>query len=147
MTIMIQAISSFVAALAFGILVKVPKNALIASGITGMVGWMINWLLTPYIPNSVGAIFLGSVGVAITSIIFARHKKMPATVFNIPGVFPLVPGILAFQTMNSFMNRQFMEGMEFMVKTFASSITIALAIVVTEIMYLLVVRIKRNYRQ
>lgn len=142
MDIIIQSLSSFFSAVAFGITIKVPKSALIYCGITGMIGWMSNWLLIPLIPNSIGAIFIASVLVAIISIIFARMNKMPATVFNISGVFPLVPGIMAFQTMNSFMNREFIEGMEHMTKTFAISITIALAIVSTEIIYRFVMRLK-----
>ncbi len=147
MDIIIQSLSSFFSAVAFGIIIKVPKSALIYCGITGMIGWMSNWLLIPLIPNSIGAIFIASVLVAIISIIFARMNKMPATVFNIPGVFPLVPGIMAFQTMNSFINREFIEGMEHMTKTFAISITIALAIVSTEIIYRFVMRLKYENRK
>lgn len=141
MELFIQMISSFVSALAFGIIIKVPKEALVYCGITGMLAWTTNLLIKPYLPNSIAAIFVASIVVAVISIIFARMNRMPATVFNIPGVFPLVPGVIAFQSMNSFMNREFIEGLEFMTKTFAISITIALAIVITEVLYRFVLRV------
>ena len=141
MELLIQMTSSFISALAFGIIIKVPKEALVYCGITGMLAWTTNLLIRPLLPNSIAAIFVASIVVAVTSIIFARRKRMPATVFNIPGVFPLVPGVIAFQSMNSFMNREFIEGLEGMTKTFAISITIALAIVITEVLYRFVLRV------
>ena len=144
--LLIQMLSSFISALAFGIIIKVPKEALVYCGITGMLAWTSNLLVRPYLPNSIAALFIASIVVAVVSILFARRKHMPATVFNIPGVFPLVPGVIAFQSMNSFMNREFLEGLEFMTKTFAISITIALAIVITEVLYRFIFRVL-NERQ
>lgn len=141
MDLLIQMISSFVSALAFGIIIKVPKDALAYCGVTGMLAWTTKLFVQPHLPNSIAAIFIASIVVAITSIIFARRKRMPATVFNIPGVFPLVPGVIAFQSMNSFMNREFLDGIEFMTKTFAIAITIALAIVITEVLYRFIMRV------
>lgn len=141
MELFIQIISSFISAFAFGIIIKVPKDALIYCGLTGMFAWGTKLLIEPFVPNSIAAIFIAAIVVAVVSIIFARRKRMPATVFNIPGVFPLVPGVMAFQSMNAFMQREFLEGIEFMTKTFAISITIALAIVVTEVLYRFIFRI------
>ena len=141
MDLFIQILSSFISALAFGIIIKVPKDALIYCGITGMLAWGTNLLIQPFVPNSIAAIFIASIVVAIISIVFARKKRMPATVFNIPGVFPLVPGVIAFQGMNAFMKREFLEGIEFMTKTFSISITIALAIVITEVLYRFIMRV------
>lgn len=135
MSIIIQIISSFISSIAFGIIISVPKSALIYVGTTGAISWAINLLLKPVFSNILVPIFLASVSVSILSIIFARKLKMPATTFNVPGVFPLVPGITAFETMKSFMNREFMMGMELMMRTFAISMSIALAIVVTEVFY------------
>lgn len=141
MDLIIQMVSSFISAFGFGIIIKVPKDALIYCGLTGMLAWMTRLFMLPYMPNSLGAVFVAAIVVAITSIFFARRKKMPATIFNIPGVFPLVPGVMAFQSMNAFMNREFLTGLEFMTKTFAISLSIAIAIVVTEILHRFVMRI------
>lgn len=146
MDLIIQMLSSFISAFAFGIIIKVPKDALAYCGLTGMLAWTTKLLIQPMVPNSIAAIFIASITVAVTSIYFARLKRMPATVFNIPGVFPLVPGVIAFQSMNSFMNREFLEGLEFMTKTIAISITIALAIVITEVLYRFLLRVL-NERQ
>ena len=144
MSILIQIISSFISSVAFGIIISVPKSSLLFVGITGAVSWAINLLLRPVFPNILVPIFIASVSVSIMSIFFAKKLKMPATVFNLPGVFPLVPGITAFETMKTFMNRDFMMGMELMMRTFAISMSIALAIVVTEVFYNAYTRIKKH---
>ncbi|HEY4538069.1 MAG TPA: threonine/serine exporter family protein [Erysipelothrix sp.] len=144
MSITLQILSSFISSIAFGIIISVPKSSLVYVGITGALSWAVNLLLRPIFPNILVPIFLASVSVSILSIIFAKRLKMPATVFNLPGVFPLVPGITAFETMKTFMARDFMLGMELMMRTFAISMSIALAIVVTEVFYNAYIRIKNN---
>ncbi|GEL12810.1 hypothetical protein LCO01nite_03590 [Lapidilactobacillus concavus] len=40
---------------------------------------------------------MGSLVLGIMGLYFARIKKMPAILFNIPGIVPLVPGATAYQ--------------------------------------------------
>jgi uncharacterized membrane protein YjjB (DUF3815 family) len=44
------------------------------------------------------ASFAGSFAVGIYSELMARKLKTPANQFSIPGIFPLVPGISAYNT-------------------------------------------------
>lgn len=142
--VMIQVISSFGAAMFFGIIVNVPRRALWRCGVTGMVGWIVNWIMLKFGIGSILSIFCGAIVVSFFSIVYAKRMRVPATTFNIPGVFPMVPGIAAYQAVNAFVSVDYMNGMGLLMKTATISITIALAIVMVEIFYRLFMRLRNN---
>lgn len=145
MMILKQLLSAFAAAFGFGIIIDVPKRALLGCGITGMMGWIVNWSLVQRGFDATLAIFIGSSVVSVLSMRFAKRLKMPTTVFNIPAIFTLVPGIMAYQTVKSFIGGDYIMGVELLVRTFTLSVTIAIAIVMTEVVYRLIARlIHRN---
>lgn len=97
MMILIQVLFSFISTVAFGVLTNIPKRALISTGITGALGWMLYWGLRKAgwglgFSNFLAAFFIGCL-----SIYFSRHKKMPMIIFNIPSLVPLVPGGPAYK--------------------------------------------------
>ena len=55
------------------------------------------WLANRIGVGRLGSNLLGALCVGILGLVFARIKKCPVTVFNIPGVVPLVPGVPAYQ--------------------------------------------------
>lgn len=134
MTLLVQLFTSFITGLCFGIIVNVPRRVLIQCGFVGMSGWVVNWLLLQQNVTEIYAIFMGATVVSIVSIIFARRYKVPTTTFNLPGFFPLVPGISAYQALTYLMSGQYMAGIEMLSKTLMLSVTIALAIVIVEVM-------------
>lgn len=98
--ILIQTSFSYLATIAFAICINIPRRALNSCGLCGAVGWLAYWLLFNMgagrmLANVVGSFLLGVMG-----IIFARRKKMPAILFNIPGIVPLVPGATAYQAVH-----------------------------------------------
>lgn len=131
----VQAISSFGSALFFGVIVNVPRRVLVQCGITGMAGWMANWFLLQFGVNNLLSVFCGSIVISFFSIYFAKKMKVPATTFNIPGVFPMVPGIAAYQTVNAFVSANYIVAMGLLMKTITISVTIAFAIVMVEVFY------------
>lgn len=99
--ILVQCALSFFGTIGFGLTINIPKRALVYSGISGMVGWIVFWLLMQVnmgrgISNVLGAFFIG-----LTGIYFSRKLKMPVIIFNIPGIVPIVPGVPAYQTIRA----------------------------------------------
>lgn len=92
-TIIIQLVLSYVATVTFAIITNVPKRALNACGITGTFGWMAYWTLMQMDSGTGASSLAGAFVVAVLSHFFAKHKKMPITIFNVPGIVPLVPGL------------------------------------------------------
>ena len=65
---------------------------------------------------------------SIISEIFARIFKEPVTVFSIPGIIPLVPGLPLYRAMNYFMLNAYNVGMEKLVQASLDATAIALGI-------------------
>lgn len=93
----LQMLFSFIATVGYAILINNPKRALLYCGISGTVGWLVYWSLHTIGTGKVFSNFFGAFMAAMTGIIFARIKKMPAILFNIPALVPLVPGATAYQ--------------------------------------------------
>ena len=64
----------------------------INSNLSVSIGWAVYLLASEYGWNLVWANYAATVCVALTAQILARRKFVPATVFLIPGIIPLVPG-------------------------------------------------------
>ena len=95
--ILFHMVFSFLSSISFAVICNVPRKSIPIGGIVGMCGWIGYWLL-----SSEGyGVFLSSVVcsllLAFIGHIFARIYKMPLTVFYVPGLVPIVPGITVFQ--------------------------------------------------
>ncbi|NLM26340.1 MAG: threonine/serine exporter [Firmicutes bacterium] len=109
-------VAAFIASLSFATLYKVQSQQIMAAGIVGTIGWLINYYLSQY-GNDVVAIFAAATAVALSSEIFARIRLQPVPVFLVPGIIPLVPGGQAYQTMLSFLQGNYLAGVEQLVNT------------------------------
>jgi len=97
----VQFTFSYLATVAFAICINVPHKALILAGWAGAFGWMVYWLLETAGSGRMLANLLGAVAIGVCGIVFARIKKMPVIIFNIPGLVPLVPGATAYQAVRA----------------------------------------------
>lgn len=88
---------SYLATVAFAVCINVPRRALNACGICGMAGWVTYWGLFQLGTGRTLANVAGSLVLGIIGLFFAHYKRMPAILFNIPGIVPLVPGATAYQ--------------------------------------------------
>ncbi|NJD03305.1 MAG: threonine/serine exporter, partial [Ruminiclostridium sp.] len=66
--------------------------------------------------------------VGVFSEIMARILKLPSTVFSIPGIFPLVPGIAAYETIQFLLSDMPREAGGKMVETLTAAGAIAFGI-------------------
>ena len=128
-----QAITSFIASMAFGVLFNVPRKALLQCGLTGMFGWLIYWGLANYEVDIIVSTLVAAFVVAIVSQIFSRTRKMPIILFNIAGIIPLVPGGLAYDAMRHFVENDYITAIEMAAKVFLISGSIAIGLVLSEV--------------
>lgn len=94
--IVINIVFSYVASVGFALTINVPHRALNLSGISGTLGWMVYWFGFQLGWGRMLSNLLGAFVIGIFGLFFARVKKCPVTVFNIPAVVPLVPGVPAY---------------------------------------------------
>lgn len=92
-------IFSFLAAIGFAIFNSAPVVSLIPTGIIGTLGWVLYVILSRMGLDIMTSNFLAASLVAICGELLARIMKKPSTIFVIPGVIPLIPGLGLYNTM------------------------------------------------
>lgn len=117
----------------FAVLLRVPRKAIPVSAVLGGAGYALYELASPLLNSTIAGFFLGTLLMALCSEIFARILKMPATVFVIPAIIPLVPGIGLYNTMLYLVQGQNGKAAQTGTSTLLSIIAMAMALVITTI--------------
>ena len=120
---------SYIATTAFAVLFNAPKRTLLPVGLIGAVGWSVYLLMRDYLSySSPLSIFCGTVALSLMSELFARIYKQPVTIFAIPGIVPLVPGLPIYQGMYYMIMNAYSIGMEKLIKASMEAGAISLGI-------------------
>ena len=123
---------SFLATIAFAVLFQAPRRTLIISGVIGAIGWVVFVYLRQHLEyNSFHANFFATISLALICELSARIFKQPATVFLIPGIIPLVPGLGIYRGMKEIIEKSFDVGMNTLLTAGTDSAAIALGIMFT----------------
>lgn len=122
-----QAIAAFVGTVGFAVLYGVPRSEYIHVGVCSAVGWMAYLVMLRLVGATViESNFVATIVVVLVSRFMAVYRRCPVIVFQICGVFPLIPGAGIFWTVYYLVNKQPSEA-------FASGFTalgVAVAIVI-----------------
>lgn len=95
-------------------------------GLCGAMGYLTAILTTPaYSTPGYIQVFLGALVVGIGSELFARLLRAPALTFCIPAIFPLVPGISAYRTLQLIVSEEWSAAAATGLSTAASAFSIA----------------------
>lgn len=95
---MLQLLLAFIGSFSGGIFFNVRKGNLFWTGLAGVAGWAVYMVLHDRNIHTVICIFAGAVAVGLYSECAARIFKSPSTIYSIPGIFPLVPGVPAYES-------------------------------------------------
>ena len=99
---------AFIGSIAPAVAINIEKRLLLLAGLGGALGYCVALAFNPYsLSFNIAQIFMGTVFVGLYSELMATYLKAPATVFCIPGIFPFVPGVSAYQTVLSLANNEF----------------------------------------
>lgn len=88
---MAEILAAFLGTVAFALLFGVPRNCYVFCGLIGGFGWLI-YSVTCIHADETFAVLLATMAVVFLSRLVAVRMHCPATLFLIPGIFPLVPG-------------------------------------------------------
>jgi uncharacterized membrane protein YjjB (DUF3815 family) len=129
-------ILAFIGSVAPAIVINIERRVLIWAGLGGALGFCIALSFNPAsLSFSIPQIFCGTVVVGIYSEIMAKVHKTPSTVFLIPGIFPLVPGIAAYQTMQSLVENNTQQAAAYALNTIFKAFTIAFGIMIVTALF------------
>lgn len=89
-------------------MLNIPRRTLNRAGIVGASAWLIYelvFVLTQNLLDKNWRIVLGtmlaSAMIGVMSLSMSRAQKVPVLIYNIPGIFPLVPGAQAYQVVRN----------------------------------------------
>ncbi len=105
MSLLIQTVGAFFAVLALSVTIGVPRKYLLYSGITGGAGWFLYLAMMEAGVKEFMSMFIATVLVALASNLFARILKAPVSIYLIPGILPLVPGLGMYRTVYYIINQ------------------------------------------
>lgn len=130
--IFIHFIAAFIAVISFGVNLEIPKKHLIVVGIVGALGW-ITYIICDYFKlQNVLSYFISALVVAILSLILSKLLNAVSTIFLIPGILPIVPGIAMYKMIYSLINNNLQESVYQLLQAILITGGIALAIFITE---------------
>ncbi|NHC40487.1 threonine/serine exporter [Bacillus sp. MM2020_1] len=144
MAVLAQAITSFLATGAFGILFNAPKETLVKCGLIGMGGWLIYYLLEDYSNNAILATLAATVFIAVLSQQLAKFYKTPVIIFSVAGIIPLVPGGLAYDAMRNFVENDYNSALALAAKVLMLAGSIAFGLVFSEVINQVIRKINHN---
>ena len=124
---MLNGVLAFVGTIGFSIIFNVPRRELLFCGIGGALGWLLFTTLedSPFI-----GVLLGAMVVTCVSRILSVRRKMPATLYIIPGIIPLVPGVGIYFTMFFIVTGEHYEALLRGVQTLGMAGVIALGLLI-----------------
>ncbi|NMB97174.1 MAG: threonine/serine exporter [Clostridiaceae bacterium] len=135
-------ILSFITSIAPAIVFNTSRRNLVWAGLSGVVGWIIYIFLFEKTGDIMLAAFGGALGIGLYSETMARILKTPATVYTLPGIFPIVPGVPAYNTIEYIVKRDLANAASTGLETLGSACTIAFGIMLASAVFRLYSRIK-----
>ena len=127
------------ATMAFAILFQAPKKVVLIDGVIGAIGWVVFIYLrhelgyTSFVSN-----FTATISLALASELSSRIFKQPVTVFVIPGIVPLVPGLGIYQGMFAIIN----NGTSILLTAMTDSVAIAIGVMLVSSLFR-VIKVRR----
>ena len=129
------------------ILFNIDRKKIIWTGFCGAIGWATYLVVYKYTYSSIAASFAGSFMVGIYSEFMARKLKTPAVQFSIPGIFPLVPGITAYNTISHMVEQKYSLAYSTSIQTIAVGGSIAFGIMLSSTTFRFMSQIIRSNKK
>jgi len=136
-----EVLLAFIGSLCVGVLFNVKKKKLLWVGLSGTLGWIAYSFFYRMTGEVIVPTFMGALVVGLYSEFAARAFKSPATIFSISGIFPLVPGIAAYNTIQYIVENKLQEALAKGVETMTAAIAIAFGIMLISTVFRFVIKL------
>ncbi|MBC7959987.1 MAG: threonine/serine exporter family protein, partial [Vallitaleaceae bacterium] len=114
---MAQIAAAFFGTLAFAVVFNISRYQLLYCGVVGGFGWFIYLTSYKVTGDIVFSSFIASTAISIVSHILARVLKNPVTIYQIGGIFPLVPGAGIYKTLYYIVSEDYTQATYFLYQT------------------------------
>ncbi len=125
----IKILAAYVTTMCFAIYINVSKKEIVFSGLTGCIGWLVYIISSTYLDEIIYSNFFAAIAISTTAHILAKIRKNPVTIYQIAGMFPIVPGAGMYKTLYYIVNEDYSLSMKYLFETLQIAGGIAAAIV------------------
>ena len=126
----IQTAAAFLGTAGFAALFGAPRRQYVHAGICGTVGWVTYLVMMRLAAaTAVESTFVATLAVVLVSRFMAVRRRCPVIVFQICGIFPLIPGAGIFWTSYYIVNRELSLSLSAGFTAIGTAIAIVLGIV------------------
>jgi uncharacterized membrane protein YjjP (DUF1212 family) len=131
--LLLQFIFGMLGTVGISIVVNIPRKYLVVASLVSACGWTVFEALMLSGSSHVLASFIAVCVVALIAEIITHTTKEAASLFIIPAIFPLVPGVGLYNTMLSLLRNDFAEAANYGIEALfvAGSIAVALLVVIS----------------
>lgn len=143
---MIQVVLAFFGSVFPAILFNIDRKKIGWAGLCGALGWIAYLLIFAQNGSAISASFVGALVVGIYSESMARKLKTPAFEFLIPGIFPLVPGFMAYTTLRFIVDAKFTDALNKGVQTLAVGGAICFGIMLSTTIFKFITKLRQKRR-
>ncbi len=128
-----SALAGAMGAFAFAVLIRVPRHDLFLAALAGLLSGFVYAAAGAIGLHDIAQVLLAALAAGGLSEILARLRRAPATVYLMPGLIPLVPGLLAYHAMYALLRGDYVMGAALGVETvyWAAAIGVGIALVLT----------------
>jgi len=130
---LLSALAGAMGAFAFAVLIRVPRRDLFFAALGGLLSGFVYAAAGALGLHTIAQVLLAAVAAGALSEVLARVRRAPATVYLMPGLIPLVPGLLAYHAMYALLRGDYVSGAAIAVETiyWAAAIGVGIALVLT----------------
>ncbi len=143
MSLLAHAVGGFGAVVTLSLIFCVPRRFLIWAGFTGAAGWCVYQGHLTTGAGEMPAMFLAALLVAVISHLFARRFRAPVSIFLVPGVLPLVPGVGMYRIVYYILQEESATAGYYFLYTLQMAGMIAIAIFITDTLFKIGTRQRR----
>ncbi len=93
----VQVIGAFVAVITLATILSIPRKFLVTTGSISALSWFVYLVCRDFKVSVAMSTLAATLAIALVSHLLARLRKAPVTIFLIPGILPLVPGINTYR--------------------------------------------------
>jgi len=132
---MIEILLAFLGSYFPAVLFNIERKNLVWAGLCGAAGWMAYKAVLTITASSIFAVFVAAVVISLLSEVLAKILKTPSTVFYIPSLYPIVPGISAYHTVLFIIEDKIVEAAYKGLETLGSAGAIAFGILLVSTVF------------
>lgn len=130
---------SFISSVSFAIICDVPRKTLVTGGIIGAIGWCGYWEMWSHGQSVFMSSLVCSLLLANTSQICAIKFKHPLTVYFVPGLVPVVPGVTVYDAFRTLLLDEYSTSAKIFLNCFYGAVGLAVGIIIADSIFRVIV--------